>query len=795
MRTLTVHPERGGRLASALSATEVRLHNYLAKVNLRRDGSDEAIREGHDYWIPFPEAEDNEEQHIVAATLELNLICYFRRPNGDIAVIAGGQGYLYRFNAGLYGYDAGEYDADEYARNPSRWELIASGLNSNASRWEMAQENGTAILSNGFDCVVYRVEWDQVRPNYELRDIGVIGVKTVTQSNGMVVYGGITEVGDQSADDLLNILDSGTVTVSQAGYTSHRGASSGTGVSQTGGPSLSGDAGKIIVWEDGVRELIDSVVSSNNASTSPLEGYAGRVVTDMRFIVTTAVDATIPNAFTLIASDDFFTEDMVGQRIAWADGTTRTVWKVNSPTSAQTDSDAPVSSGSVKYHNPDSYLGRNQLSVVSVDERPNRVIWSELKKPSSFEAAWEAEANTVSRYLTLTRPTPSISQGDRILVAGGGLNGGTMGLTTADAVYVEDVGPGFIKLSRFPLTTGSVAVVLYGSYGSTAGHEDLSGDGSLVLKMLELQQQLVVYQDGEMHVMSFTGVPASPWRFRRITVDAGAVLHYRHTLVPLDANAHAYAGKSNFWTFKLTTMTPALLPQLEICKDIFFDHAKIADTESIFGSVNALTREVWFCINANEAPYVLALDTITGTASQIDYTPSCAGTIKSPSDPVSSETGDLFLMGTHDGIILLYGLTSEDVPQWNGKTIFTRRDDVEFVDDGTVYDCVLKSGYEAFEMPHQFKYITGYLLQMSSYRSSSNPSADVVLRGYHNEGSGHDEIASFTMGGTDEIGSVALTGLTYMVQDVVTVASDSGARIHGRGVRFNPVEDQSTARR
>lgn len=370
-----------------------------------------------------------------------------------------------------------------------------------------------------------------------------------------------------------------------------------------------------------------------------------------------------------------------------------------------------------------------------------------------------------------------------------------MGLTTADAVYVEDVGPGFIKLSRFPLTTGKAAVILYGSYGSTAGHEDLSGDGSLVLKMLEMQQQLVVYQDGEMHVMAFTGSPAAPWRFRRITVDAGAVLHYRHTLVALDANAHAYAGKSNFWTFKLTTMTPALLPQLEMCKDLFFDYARISDTEKIFGAVNALTREAWFCINANEAPHLLALDLIGGTASQIDYTPSCAGTIKSPSDPVYSETGDLFLMGTVDGIVLLYGLTSEDVSQWEGKTIFTRRDSLTFALDSQPYDCVLKSGLEAFEMPHQIKYITGYLLQMSSYRSGSNPSAGVILRGYLNEGSSHDEIASFTMGGTDDAGSVALTGLTYMVQDRITVASDSGARIHGRGIRFNPAEDQSTGRR
>jgi hypothetical protein len=173
MPPLTVRPADGGQLITRAAAADAGIPHYTRKLNVRRDLSDEILREGWDYWNPLPEEDDYQVIPFPGPDgVPLKLIHVLRRPNGDAAIIAATQTTIYRFNTNLLGYmefpplyvdgvnDGPGSAFQPYFEEPTRWQIIAGGFSPNAKRWEVVDIDGTAIFNNGVDLpVAYRVEW------------------------------------------------------------------------------------------------------------------------------------------------------------------------------------------------------------------------------------------------------------------------------------------------------------------------------------------------------------------------------------------------------------------------------------------------------------------------------------------------------------------------------------------------------------------------------------------------------------------------------------------------------------
>ena len=79
--------------------------------------------------------------------------------------------------------------------NPGYWIVIGSGYSTAGKRWETVSINGYMVFNNGVDLLcTYRVEEMSVVPIYELREQGVAAVGTISEINGILMCGDITEI-------------------------------------------------------------------------------------------------------------------------------------------------------------------------------------------------------------------------------------------------------------------------------------------------------------------------------------------------------------------------------------------------------------------------------------------------------------------------------------------------------------------------------------------------------------------------------------------------------------------------
>lgn len=140
-----------------------------------------------------------------------------KRPNGQMAIIAGTEERLYRYRSagdGLYVDEEGggpyveedyldtdyiledtgtQYAEDDYfEEGDAQWEIIGSGFDADGSRWEAININGYTIFNNAVDLPqTFRVEESAVKPNYEMREAGVVSVGTIAEFNGIMMCGDV----------------------------------------------------------------------------------------------------------------------------------------------------------------------------------------------------------------------------------------------------------------------------------------------------------------------------------------------------------------------------------------------------------------------------------------------------------------------------------------------------------------------------------------------------------------------------------------------------------------------------
>lgn len=811
MPQFAITPSDSGALITRVASQEAGAPRYTRKVNWRRDLSDEMRREGWDYFNPLPAEADYQSFPFPGPEGEpITLVHHVRRPNGESAVIVGTKTTLYRFNVTMDGYalagyanpvsDGQDGSSQPYFAIPGRWQVIGSGFSPNGRRWEAQDCAGSVVFSNGVDLPVeFRVEYWSARKVTELREQGVISVGTISENNSILLAGDVLEASQNDVDSILAVKSSGSVTVFQAGR-----RESGTVTATCSGNSVlssapffqTSDVGRVIVWSNGFIQTITGYSSGASITCSPPLSVPGA----RRFWVTDRTPSDSSEAFRLVSSAPMFTPQMVGSLLSWESGDVRRIAKVLSPTTAVTDDDRRVLAGAVKWDNPLAYLGIEQIdqelslsrgAPLEKDRRQYRLVWSELERPSGFAVTVPCSFDSGSKTLYVTRTTSSFSPGDEVVVDGAGTSGGVL------RTFIASVGPGVVVIRDRTKSSGSGSIQRASSIGGTAGYEDIQDDGSAILKMLPLQGRTIVYKDTNIFIARYTGISGNPFELERIVASHGRSLYYRHVVVSINGLVHFYAGRNSFYSFDLTTRAPQPVASADMVGNLFYDHARVSDTESIYAADNPLTQEIWIVCPESPAK-TIAYDHVYRTFSTVDMAPSAAAAIKDPSSPLNRETSNWFVMGTPDGVVIQYGLSDKPCPAWGGEaSIWYRRQARPYSPNKDDYESILSSGLIHFGDPYNEKRVTAYTLQFSSVRQGQapQPAATVTFFAALNQSAQQEVIGSSVVSQSESKGLIPLHCIAHLIRDEVVSSGEKPVRIHTRTWDFGTVRSGSRHRK
>jgi hypothetical protein len=441
----------------------------------------------------------------------------------------------------------------------------------------------------------------------------------------------------------------------------------------------------------------------------------------------------------------------------------------------------------------DQYLTRTQF----------RVIWGVPGEPRRWAALLPGSIAAYTNVLTLDYPVKGLSVGESITVVGAGAPhaGATADNFTANILYVTGAS---VVLDGFAQSTVTNAVVqATDMIGSIVGFEDLQDDGSAILKMLPLADQLVIYKDTSIFLGQYLGDPAQPFAFaaRRIQKEQG--LYYRHALWLAETPTemfHIYAGRNAFYRFDLTNQQPMILPKFESCSNIFFDQATLANTERIFAAENGITHEILFVWPVRGSYYpeqILLWDYKWNSISTSSAIITAACTVRKPlTGRASGAEQDWFIMGTGHGAVLIYGKTNEPqgAPDWdNNDQIFFRRDVVPYDESRNPYASQLQSGMGAFGNDFSEKDCRAFLVLMAS--QSPNTPMTVEIYGCQNVNLVPTLIATKVLANPIIQNLVPILSRRFYFQSSITVNGiDDPCRLVGSLWNVAPIDSRSLPR-
>jgi len=298
----------------------------------------------------------------------------------------------------------------------------------------------------------------------------------------------------------------------------------------------------------------------------------------------------------------------------------------------------------------------------SINRYQYRLMWSSNNEPQRFAANITCSATASSNQVTMSWPSESFAEDDEVTIFGAGASGGNLS-TTISSISGTTVTLGTNALT----TTASASIQRTDAIGSIVGYDDLRDDASGIVKMAELQGQLVIYKDTSIFLAVYTGIIEMPFKLTRLGIPTNKGLFYRHTLVPVLGLYHVYAGRNAFYKLDLQTRIPVEVGKLDLCSNLFFDNPSVSIGAAcdIYAVDNSLTKEVWFCHPSSTSDHALCYDYRYNTVSTSSINISAAASVKRPTLNISPvETEDWFVMGTSAGTLLLYGKVNKALGQW-----------------------------------------------------------------------------------------------------------------------------------
>lgn len=190
---------------------------------------------------------------------------------------------------------------------------------------------------------------------------------------------------------------------------------------------------------------------------------------------------------------------------------------------------------------------------------------------------------------------------------------------------------------------------------SIIAFEDLISDGSAILRGLTLKNYFIVYKETCIFIGRYTGQVAQPFVFERVEIPESAALKFKHTLVDVGGEFHFFAAADGFYRFDLTNRIPLELPELTVCRELFFAQASLDDEP--FTADNSVTREVFICLpNSTDLDATIRYDYLQRTVSTSSLKMTAASMVPKPTDPSNRSLPDLwFTMGGDAGELRRYG--------------------------------------------------------------------------------------------------------------------------------------------
>lgn len=715
---------------------------------------------------------------------EINLIAMARRPNSQIAVIAGSQRRLYRFYAledeDYISHDPADYppgtpvdqlsywsdgyrypgDAVDYPPgtivrqqqyvdeiDQGFWIVIGHGYSHLGKRWETVNINGYMVFNNAVDLpCTYRVEELSVVPIWELREQGIASVGTISEINGILVCADITEIQADQIPDWFNTA--GRIQVTSVTNANVAGIQIATATILAGQPFQTGDQ-----------------VTISGCVGDELNG-------------TFRITATTPTTFSYVINGTPTSPDASSFIYARA-------YPNYAPYGIFTET---------------QYLTRTQF----------RVLWGIPGEPRRFGAIVNGAMHAGSNSLRLRFPALSFTVGMNVTVVGAGAShaGGTADNLTGNVLFVN--GDTLILDSFAQTTIIGTPVEASDALGSIVGYEDLQDDGSAILKMMPLSNTLVIYKDTSIFLAQYLGIVDQPFAFTPIRIQKEESIFYRNTLalvITKNEMYHVYAGRNSFYKFDLTNQQPMIIPKFEACSNLFFDYATLANTEKIFAMENGITHEILFSIGlADEvggsagpttSDLLILWDYKQDTISTSSLPITAGATIRKPITGIASGAEeDWCVFGTARGVVLIYGKTNiaQATPDWNnGSSIYFRRMANPYSDVKGAYQSVMKSGMGAYGNDVSEKDIRFLLLLLAS----QSPGSVVTMNIYG---------AQNTDGTITPLGTKIFTNVTvrnlmpmalrrfYFQSEVVVDGVDNPLRYVGIAHSVAPVDSRSAPR-
>lgn len=438
--------------------------------------------------------------------------------------------------------------------------------------------------------------------------------------------------------------------------------------------------------------------------------------------------------------------------------------------------------------------------LTKIDRTTYRVIWSEEGEPRNFAPVYAGSITAGTNKLTLQYPVLGIEVGDTITIVGAGAShsGGT-----ADNLVgriVNKAGTTII-LTTFAQTTVTNAVIQESAQiGTIVGQEDLQADGSGIVKMLPISSTLVIYKDTTIFLAQYTGNVDQPFTFTELEVQPEAMPFYRNTVVLVQNGSELYqmyAGRNCFWRFDLTNQQPMSMAKFEACHNIFYSQATLANTDRIWGAQNGLSHEVIFSFPSGSDDKALLYDYKQDTLSTTGFASSAGATVRKPVTGLASGVEqDWFVLGTSDGSVLLYGLTTVGNNQggWSGGTsIFYRRYGNPYNATRNAYPSRLRSGLASFGNTYAEKQLRAFQVLMGS--QSANTPINVQLLNALNPNSTPVLVGAVTLSDPLNHNNIPVGMMGYMFQSLIEVAGiDNPIRLAGSFWDVAPLDTRSISR-
>ena len=196
---------------------------------------------------------------------------------------------------------------------------------------------------------------------------------------------------------------------------------------------------------------------------------------------------------------------------------------------------------------------------------------------------------------------------------------------------------------------------------------------------------------------------------------------------------------------------------------------------------------------------MLIYDTKWKTMSTSSMLITAAATVKRPESGLAvGETEDWFVMGTGQGVVLLYGKVDKALGQWNNsKEIYYRRFAAPYSTERSDYSCVLQSGLSHFGDQNTEKDVQEFLLYLASQMANGfAPTIHFELFGTRNLAEVRQSLLSYVVPLPESNNLIPFYFRAHYFQSRITASGlDRNCQISGWAWRVSGVRSGSNIRR